>query len=88
MNSFDGNIVLGLIMMIKAQTKDKICFVNCKCCVAEGTCCLCFKLDYELMTCLLNKFWKTQFCCTKVQVMKDKRLQESQNIEDEQIKYE
>ena len=86
MNSFQGNIVLGILMMIKAQTKTKISFVNCKGCVAERTCCLCSKLDYELMTCLLNKFWKTWFCCIEVQAMKDKILRESQKIEDDQRK--
>ena len=80
MNYFEGNLVLDLLMRIKAQAKAENCTVNCKCCVAERTSCLCFKLDYELMTCLLNKFWKTWFYCTKVQVIKDKSLQESQNI--------
>ena len=84
MKYFDGNVVLGLFMMIKAQTKEKICSVNCKCCVAERTCCLCFELDCELMTCLLNKFWKTYFCYTKVQVMKDKGLWGPQKIYDDQ----
>ena len=65
MNYFDGNDVLGLFMRIKAQTKARIYFMNCKCCFAERTCYLCSKLDHELMTCLLNKFWKTLFCCTK-----------------------
>ena len=69
---FEGNLVLGLIMRIKEQTKDKICTMNCKYCVAEKTCCLCSKLDYELVTCLLKKFWKTWLCCTKVQDIKDK----------------
>ena len=83
---FEGNLVLGLIMRIKVQTKAKICTMNCKYCVAEKTCCLCSKLDYELVTCLLNKFWNTQFCCTKVQIMKDKILQELHKIEDAQSK--
>ena len=86
MNCFEVNIVLGLLIRTNAQTKDRICFVNCKCCVKKRTCCLCSKLDYELMTCLLNKFWKTWFCCTKVQVMKDKSVRESQKIEGDQSK--
>ena len=59
MNSFKSNTILGIFMMTKAQTKAKMFSRNYKCCVAERTCCLCPKLDYELMTCLLNKFWKT-----------------------------
>ena len=35
---FEGNIVLGLLMIIKAQIKAKICYVNCDCCVAGRTC--------------------------------------------------
>ena len=54
MNSFEINTVLGLLMMIKAQTRDKICSINYKYCVAERTCCLCSKLDYELMTKMKN----------------------------------
>ena len=87
MNSFEGNPVLGLLMMVKAQTKAKICVLNCKCCVTERTCCLCSELNYELMTCLLEKKnWKTWFCYKKVQVMKDKRFQESRKIEYDQNK--
>ena len=36
MNSLEDNRVLGLLVRIKAQTKEKIRFVNCKCYVAEG----------------------------------------------------
>ena len=88
MNYLEDNPVLGLIVRIKAQTKEKVNFMNCKCYVAEGTCFLCSKLDYKLMTCFLNKCWKTQFCCTKVHAMKDKILQESQKIEYDQSKDE
>ena len=56
MNYFEVNTVLGFLMRIKAQTKDRIYSVNCKWCFAERTCYLCSKLDYELMTCLLNIF--------------------------------
>ena len=85
---FEGNLVLCLIMRIKVQTKAKICTMNCKYCVVEKTCCLCSKLDYELVTYLLNTFWKTWFSRTKVQVMKDKILRELQKIEDDQSKAE
>ena len=33
-----------------------------------------------------KKNWKTWFCCKKVQVMKDKRFQESRKIEYDQNK--
>ena len=49
MNYFEDNTVLGILMMIKSQTKTKICSVNCKCCVVEMTCCLCSVLDYWIM---------------------------------------
>ena len=49
MNSFEGNHVLGLLMKIKAQTKAKICSVNCKCCVVERTCYWCSVFDYWIM---------------------------------------
>ena len=45
-----------------------------------------FELNYELMTRLLNKFWNTCPCCTKVQVMRYKILQKSQKSEDGQTK--
>ena len=58
MNSFDGNVSLVPLMRIKAQTNAKIWFMNCKCCVAERTWCLCLELNYEVMTYLLNNFCK------------------------------
>ena len=46
MNSFEVNVVLGLLMKIKEQKKARIYFMNCKCCFTERTYYLSSKLDY------------------------------------------